>query len=397
MTLPEKRQAETSADADGETKRSKLEDGKQSQQYPLVTDHVSSTVLISNLPSVFDPWSTITREPHIGEGLISMVFTESAWFPDYVTLKYTSPTFAEAMLYRSAKTLTDRYCLFARLENSPSKPREEASPSPSAFSSTSSENARDPFDATQTPVGGVFGGLSTSNAPKPSSSAFPFGTSFGLAPSAGPLSTSNVGPSTSSSFPNKFGSGATPPGAGAGAKPNENTKSSSTSQNTSGIRAVPHLVRPTAKTAPSAGTQPSFWFGATPTINVPKPTGTHASSTNVFSNPNPSGSTSRAKHPKANNANSPSATPPAICLEREPHPYSAPRETLRSGQACPRCKATHLHRWVCFCDQPLPLNTFRKQNESATKPVAESLKSTEKKFKAFQATCEDSAVEEQNW
>ncbi|MCJ1438519.1 hypothetical protein MMC27_007909 [Xylographa pallens] len=406
MTLPEKRPAESPANADGKIKRPKLNDDKESQQHPLVINHISSTVLIRNFPIGSDQWSIITREPRIGEGLICMTISVFS-----VSIRYKSPTYAEAMLYRSAKGLSDLYGLSVCLENSAStdvpKPRNEVVPLTGLVGSASTRDTQRPLVPPPFSTN-LFADSPYVNAPKLFGSTLPAGTSFGLRPATGAFGTSNVGPSTSSPFADLFGSGAA--SLKARSKPDESTQPSFTSRDMFGFPTVPHVSRPAENTVSPSSTQPWFGlggFGATSPLNIPQPIENHTPPTSIFSSPNPAASTRRTEHLKPYNVNPSSAPPSASSLERDPQPYAyTPSPTLQAGQTCTRCKVVHLQRGVCDCDRsPPPSNIFGKRTGRETKPVvrvklpralsvSEGLKDSKKRSKAFHATCEDFDGEE---
>ncbi|MCJ1395547.1 hypothetical protein MMC18_008433 [Xylographa bjoerkii] len=362
MTVPEKRPLEASADADGIFKRPKLGDAKDSEQYPPETNHVSSTVLISNFPSPFDPWLSITREPRIGEGLISMVIKDPFGnLQPSAVLSYRSPTHAEAMLYRSAKTLSDRYGLLVRLEDAPStevpKPRNETSSTASPFGPIPSTDAKKPCEPKPpVAVGNLFGRFPYTNAQKLFGSAYPSRTSFGLPPATSAPSTSNIIPSPFTPTPGVFGHGIVP--LSDGFRSAANTASSFTPQNMPFLRAAFHSEAPKATEMTVSTLRTYFGFAATPPSNVPKHTENSTSSTNMFSRPLDSGSTGRADNLKGSNANNTPATAFKSPCEDDSHGHSLnSRPTVQAGPRCPACKEIFHLLGGCYCTQAPPPGT----------------------------------------
>ncbi|MCJ1290163.1 hypothetical protein MMC34_001699 [Xylographa carneopallida] len=357
-------------------------------------------------------------------------------FPPTVYLKYKCLVFAEAMLYRSARSLLvktefDSYGLSFSLEGPASEdvpqPRSEVLPPFRPFGSTPAGSIHTPFGGAPL-AGSIFGNSSSQeNVPKPFSLTVPSSTSSGLSPSASTMSSSTIRPSTSPSISDLSGTGAASPspafstdnpgpststpspalfrsGARFGQAAVDSTNSHpSIFQNafSSGTAPRPNNPIPAGTTAPSCSTQPwpSFGgFGTTPIVDVPQPTGNHTSRTSVFSHPNPAVSAPRAEQLKTKEITPTSATPSASSIERERLPYAyTPSPTQRQEQICGLCKNRYSSFFGCFCEMAARLKTPAQQNENGTKPAIRvklppapnAFKDTKEKSKAFQAKCED--------
>ncbi|MCJ1402861.1 hypothetical protein MMC11_006082 [Xylographa trunciseda] len=402
MIVPEKRPAESPANADGKSKRLKLGDADLSEQYPLVTDHVSSTILISNIPATLNVWTAITGEPHVEDGLLSMFTLERlSQIPASVILTYKSPTHAEAMLFRSSKRLSDRYgmelCLSSPLTKNAPKPRDEPPLSTGIFASTPSAEAKKPFVSTPL-TGGHLGSSLNSVTPKPFSSALPAQTSFGLPHAAGVTSTSNVGAPPWTPFPGFGSAPLTNELNSAGKKsiydtPDNNYRFGAASTSSGS--------EPIVKTSPSFSPLFHSAFGATPSSNEAKLPRISGPTTNMFSSPFGTSRTHRAEQPTASTINPSSTTPSQSPFDRPPRPYFlAPRPTVLPSSKCPDCNLTYGLFGECYCGREPPMNTPSQQGDSGTKPkirvklpptpsVVKGEKGTKAGINAFQATCED--------
>ncbi|MCJ1282899.1 FG-nucleoporin nsp1 [Xylographa opegraphella] len=360
MTPSEKRPAESAVDTDSKIKRPKLEDAKPSLQ-PQHPSNPGSTVLISNLPPEFNPWTSITREPRIGVGLLSMVLHDSKGVHPTVALGYKNLTFAEAMLYRSTKSLSDSYGLIVRLDDSAPEdvpaPRDAALPLTSLFGSAPAGNTCTP-SVPAPPTGGLFGSLDQpAAAPLLLGSGSSARGSAGLPPAAStsgtrastfaspsdifgngaPSSscTGNIPSSTFSALSGLFGNSATTPTTVGTNNDGSSTSASITDIFAKGSTSRPPVHKPT-NSQPLPPT-PHTAFGSGATLTAGKP----ASTPNIPSKKSPH--VLPYPNPLTPSITTTPTTPSLTAPEHEPRPIIHP------GQACPRCKTIHLARGVCDC------------------------------------------------